>query len=245
MLDALADLMAVRALERARQHDHRLDRERVDARRTGELVGGGEHGPTTRELDCHRASKPHRVAREVAARLGIDAADAAILERRLRAAVPSIEMVAPRAWHVALRMSERSDWKAGRYVLREDGWARLASTAVRAAHVMLAGTAAPVAVPDGGWLAAWRVVLADHELGIVIAAADHLDGGQRMGFVHGEPSRHVREHPVVAAALDRHLRDDDDDKHARIAVERWRRLRDAGWRDLGRTPMRSRGMSAG
>lgn len=262
MLEGAADLVECRARNRACQDEQRNDRKRKATRRSS------NDGLTVVERDRRRATAAERAARRALERGAVEAlsrrhvelrvptpvdvdAEVERLADRLQSVVPPIGLVAGRAWRIALRMLEPADWEPGKFVLSEEGMARLASTATRAAHMMLAacGVAAPRAphraVPDGEWLVAWRVVLADHELGMVIAAVDDLDGGRRrsalyMDTVDAKPALpSLREHPKLRQALQRHFQPDHVPNHAlpdhrapyaRVAQKRWQLLRRAGWR---------------
>ena len=241
MLEALAELVEWRALDRDRQRDRRLDRERTASRRG--IGEPGAAGPTVRELDRMRSQTREQiatasVAKLVAAGLIVPeraASAAAVVRGRLDA------YSATRAWCAAFEIVRfrPCDWEPGRFSLTPAAMSRLVSLATRAAVAMRASDGHPAKSVDGWWLAAWRPALADHEIGMVLSAADDLDGGRTTEHAIGiewrdEPSGLVAliDHPDLASMLDSALEEfeeEDGRDFARVAALRWQRLRDAGW----------------
>jgi hypothetical protein len=245
LLDCLVELVEWRAVDRARQRELRLDRGRTVSRR--DLQDPYAGGLTLHERD--RRNTNDAVARRSVEKLvasglvepsGIELATKCVSSRLATADLPPSQ-VAAMAWSVAFQMLTPDDWKPGAFILTESGTWKLFATAVRAFLVARCGNRRPAGTIDGWWVASVRPILADHEIGIILAAADKLDGpgprhNARMEWVLERPTElgSLREHPSVVAALDEKISEFETDSgqdFARLAVERWQRLRRCGWEE--------------
>ncbi len=229
--------------ERERQADHRRDRHRVPSRRGLDALGEpGAAGLTVRELDALGPLLDDRhVAQEVIEKAGIECTGD-LVEQVVAAMAPQDgHVLAEAAWFAAINLAgwSRADWSEQqptaartrprdvRLVLTEAGLRRLAWTrllALRGALALRAGYGrAPLRTIEAWWISTARAWLADHEIGAVLEAA-------RLSVVAAATRG------ALAEALDSVWPKSvlDADALARVAVERWRRLRNTGWGEISR-----------
>ncbi len=167
---SLAELVAMRARERARQADHRRERDRVKRRGPASLGRPGADGLTVREIDTLVAQQTE------AERFGITVAELEVL--RGAGLIAAIEQTAivEGAFRAAEMMLPR---ELGR---TSDGWGFVLSAerlvartflAMRFASVIASGYGSrPISNIDSLWLVSVRSFLSNDEIGRVLAAAD-------------------------------------------------------------------------
>lgn len=248
MLEALNELVRARMSDRERQHEKRLDRERVQKRRTHDVSE-----MTARELDEHRVAVHGRAAQRAANNLiaaGLihpDSADATAA-RILENAEPEVSSgrvwtdplmnlrLRQRAWNVAIQLVELTphDWQRGCYVLTEAATARLFTLWTRAELMIRLSIGKRAGNVDGWWIASHRSDLADHEIGIVLEAADRVPSAAP----DLAASRSSSFESLLTSALDSVLAHENTtngrsrDEFARTVAKRWQRLRQDGWEDF-------------
>lgn len=249
MLEALAELVALRERERERQRDHRLDRERSTSRRA--LAGGRVRGLTIGELDDATAASSLNTRAVDAAIADLGPVDADVRARVEELLAHDHAGIAEAAWSAAMTSIwwRLDDWQVQaapgrvRYVLTEQGacklaWARLLT--LRGALAILAGYGAvPLGGVDAWWLLLARVWLDDREIGIVISAADRLDAGHTRDEIERALRDVARPPDRVSAGL--HHGEGEGEGFARIASKRWDRMKASGWRNTRPAAFRKAG----